>query len=121
MTVKRVDAILVDSHDAARLVRFYKEHLGIPLEEERHGSEPHWACFLEGVHFAIHQKPGLGGAPRAVSLSFEVDDVDVAVKGLQSRGLTIDMEPQDRPYGRLAALRDPDGNVIYLHTYPAKA
>lgn len=114
---RRVDALLLDSSNAAELVRFYRDRLGIPLVEERHGSDPHWACFLEGVHFAIHAKAGLAGAPRAVQISFEVEDVDAAVAELRAAGVTIEQEPVTRPYGRLAAVRDPDGNLVYLHAY----
>lgn len=119
MNAIRIDAVLLDSSRAKELVGFYRDQLGIPLEEERHGSEPHWGCFLSGIHFAIHQKEGLSGAPRNAGLSFEVDDVDRAVERLRGAGLTIDLEPHDRPYGRLAAVKDPDGNVVYLHRYPA--
>ena len=76
MKVKRLNAVLLDSSNPAELVPFYRDRLGIPLEDERHGSELHWACFLDGVHLAIHQKQGLGGLPRNVAVSFEVEDVD---------------------------------------------
>jgi predicted enzyme related to lactoylglutathione lyase len=119
MTVKKIDAVLLDSSRAEDLVAFYRDRLGVPLEEERHGSELHWGCMLAGVHFAVHQKDGLAGAPRTTALSFEVDDVDAAVARLRKAGVAIDLEPHDRPYGRLAAVQDPDGNVVYLHRYPA--
>lgn len=118
MTVTRIDAVLLDSSRAEDLVRFYRDRLGIPLEEERHGGEPHWGCMLAGVHFAIHPKDGLAGAPRNAALSFEVDDVDAAIEQFRKAGVTIDLEPHDRPYGRLAAVRDPDGNVVYVHRHP---
>jgi len=115
MNAKRIDAVLLDSSNAEALARFYRERLGVPLEEERHGSEPHWACFLEGIHFAIHQRQGLAGVPRNAALSFEVKDVDAAVTELRRAGVPIHQEPQDRPYGRLGAIKDLDGNVVFLH------
>ena len=120
MKVKRLNAVLIDSSDSAQLVRFYRDKLGVPLEEERHGSEPHWACFLDGVHFAVHQKRDLTGFPRNVALSFEVEDVDRTVADLRQVGVFVEMEPCARPFGRLAAVRDPDGNVVYLHRSPAE-
>ena len=119
MTVKKIDAVLLDSSRAEDLVKFYRDRLGVPLEEEQHDSERHWGCMVAGVHFAVHQKDGLTGAPRNMALSFEVDDVDAAVGRLRKAGVAIDLEPHDRPYGRLAAVKDPDGNVVYLHRYPA--
>jgi len=119
MNAKRIDAVLLDSPKAEALAAFYRDRLGIPFEEERHGSAPHWACFLGGVHFAIHQKDGAAGAVRNVSLSFEVADVDSAVERLQKQGVLIHLQPANRPYGRLAAIKDPNGNLVYLHHYPA--
>jgi len=120
MTVNKIDAVLLDSSRAEELVAFYRDRLGVPLEEERHGSERHWGCMLAGVHFAVHQKDGLSGAPRNAALSFEVNDVDATVDRLRKGGVAIDLEPHDRPYGRLAAVKDPDGNVVYLHRHPAQ-
>ena len=120
MKVKRLNAVLLDSSNPAELVRFYRDRLGIPLEDERHGSELHWACFLDGVHFAIHQKQGLGGLPRNVAVSFEVDDVDGIFSKLRQEGVPVELEPCTRPFGRLAAVRDPDGNVVHLHRYPTQ-
>lgn len=116
--LKGINAVLIDSPDAARLAAFYRDRLGIPLEEERHGSEPHWACFLGNLHFAIHQANGTSTGSRSVAISFEAADVDGLVASLRSDGIPIEQEPQDRPFGRLAGVRDPDGNLVYLHRYP---
>ncbi len=102
MNATRIDAVLLDSSRAEELVGFYRDRLGIPLEEEHHGAERHWGCFLSGIHFAIHQRDGLAGTPRNAGLSFEVDDVDAAVQQLRKAGVTVDLEPHERPYGRLA-------------------
>jgi lactoylglutathione lyase len=107
---------MLDSRDGARLATFYREHLGLPLQEERHGSELHWGCFLAGVHFAIHQVEDAPSAG-AFRLSFEVDDVDDSVAELRSQDIPIVEEPHDRPFGRVAAVTDPDGNTVYLHRY----
>ena len=119
MSVTRIDAVLLDSSQAEGLVAFYRDRLGIPLEEERHGPERHWGCLLSGVHFAIHQRDGLEGKPGTASVSFEVADVDATVERLRHAAVMIDLEPHDRPYGRLAAVKDPDGNLVYLHRYPS--
>jgi catechol 2,3-dioxygenase-like lactoylglutathione lyase family enzyme len=118
MNATRIDAVLLESSNAEELVRFYREQLGIPMEEERHGPERHWGCILAGVHFAVHLREGLAGQPRNMAVSFEVADVDGAIEQLRKAGIPINLEPHDRPYGRLAAVRDPDGNLVYLHRYP---
>jgi glyoxylase I family protein len=117
MTISSIDGVLMSSRDGLRLVAFYRDRLGLPLAEERHGSAAHWACRLGGIHLAIHHEPMTrDGAPIAVS--FATDDVDALVRSLRSAGIIIEQEPSDRPFGRLAAVRDPDGNLIYLHARP---
>lgn len=117
--VKRVDAILLHSPQPEVLAAFYRDRLGVPLELEDHGSEPaHWGAFLAGLHFAIHPAPeGVAPSP-TTAISFEVEDVDVSIAELSAAGVAITTEPHDRPFGRLAAVADPDGNVVYLHRYP---
>lgn len=116
MKAKRIDAILLDSANAVELVKFYRDLLGIPIEEEHHGPALHWGCDLDGIHFAIHSRKERSIAP-CVAISFEVDDVDKAISELREKSVAIEMEPQSLPFGRLASVRDPDGNLVYLHRY----
>lgn len=114
-----LNAVLIETRDAQRLVGFYRDRLGLPLREETHGSAPHGACFLGGMHFAIHHNPQAAVASR-IAISFAVDAVDTAVDELRRSGVPIDQEPVDRPFGRLAAVCDPDGNLVYLHQAPSR-
>jgi catechol 2,3-dioxygenase-like lactoylglutathione lyase family enzyme len=44
---------------AARFTEFYRDVLGLPLVEERHGNAPqHWGCELGDAHFAIDPRDG---------------------------------------------------------------
>jgi catechol 2,3-dioxygenase-like lactoylglutathione lyase family enzyme len=117
MAVKSLNAVLIDTTNGARLVAFYRE-LGLLLKDETHGSDPHWGCFINGMHFAIHQERK--AASSSIAISFEVDDVDSEIARLRDKAVTIELEPTDRPFGRLASVRDPDGNLVYLHKYPAR-
>src|SRR5215813_11504016 len=59
-----VSAILLISTNAKELARFYRDTLGLPLEDEVHeGVAAHYACELGGVHFAIHPAAGWPGVP----------------------------------------------------------
>jgi catechol 2,3-dioxygenase-like lactoylglutathione lyase family enzyme len=50
-----ISGVIVVSRQAERAVEFYRDVLGLPLAEERHGdTELHWGCELGDVHFAIH-------------------------------------------------------------------
>lgn len=74
-----LSGLIVVSTEPARLVRFYRDILGVPLAEERHGdSELHWACELGDVHFAIHPAvdyPGEATTAGAVKIAFMVFDL----------------------------------------------
>jgi lactoylglutathione lyase len=48
-----------------------------------------------------------------------VEDVDRVVEELRSAGAHIVAEPEDQPWGeRLARVRDPGGNLVYVATAP---
>jgi predicted enzyme related to lactoylglutathione lyase len=119
VTPRAIDAILIDTANGDRLATFYREVIGLPLQPERHdGTDRHWGCYIKGIHFAIHEKEQLRGVtPSVFSLSFEVDDVNEAVRELRAKSIPIALEPEDRSFGRLAAVIDPDGNLVYLHRY----
>lgn len=44
-----------------------------------------------------------------------VEDVDAAFHTLRAAGATVVAEPENQPWGeRVAQVRDPDGNLVYL-------
>lgn len=49
------------------------------------------------------------GAPGGWRVYFGVDDVDAAVKTVLSLGGSVEREPENSPYGRMAAVVDPGG------------
>jgi hypothetical protein len=45
--IEFLSAVLLVSKDPQRLADFYRDVIGVPLQEERHGdSLPHWGCTL---------------------------------------------------------------------------
>ena len=117
MKPTHMGAILISTSNGDAMARFYRDNLGLPLKEERHGPHAHWGCELGSLHFAIHPDPK-AKIGSGVAFSLEVSDVDAAVADLKRLGVKIEMEAQDRPFGRLASVRDPDGNLVYLHKDP---
>jgi catechol 2,3-dioxygenase-like lactoylglutathione lyase family enzyme len=115
-----LSGILLVSREPSRLSRFYRDVLGVPLEEERHGdSQPHWGCELGDVHFAIHSvedypenaRLGVG----AVKLAFQVFDLAELVEWLHVCDVELCYEPT--PLGSeslVTAVHDPDGNLVEL-------
>jgi catechol 2,3-dioxygenase-like lactoylglutathione lyase family enzyme len=101
-------------------VTFYRDVLGLPLAEERHGdTAPHWGCELGDVHFAIHpvedypedSEVGTGG----VKLAFMVFALAELAEWLAASGVEICYPIQPLGEGSMiTAVRDPDGNLVEL-------
>jgi predicted enzyme related to lactoylglutathione lyase len=117
---KAFSGFAVDDLDAAK--QFYGETLGLNVEvmDEEHG--------LLTLHLAgdrdtlAYLSPGMTPASYTI-LNFPVDDIDQAVEGLASRGVTCEQYgnpdlPQDdkgvmREGGPLIAwFKDPAGNTL---------
>lgn len=111
-------AVLLVSRNHHRLARWYRDVLGVPLEDEQHGgSEKHYGCELGDIHFAIHpvanfpdRKVGTG----AVKLALEVFDLDDFSRRMTKSGVKLLYPPKEVGGGfmRITALRDPDGNYL---------
>lgn len=95
-----------------RSVRFYRDVLGLPLAEGDDGDGVHFECsWREGayLHFALF--PSGPEEPTRSWIGFFVDDVDSAHARLAAETETVHA-PREEPWGRTAAFRDPDGNLV---------
>lgn len=116
MKVEFICAVLLTSKNHDKLADFYKNVIGIPLEDEQHGdSLKHYGCELGDLHFAIHpvenfedQSHGVG----SVKLAFEVFDMDAHVKKLEKHGVKLLYPPKKEGPMLITAIKDPDGNLI---------
>ena len=62
--IDRVTAVRLISSDPRALADFYRNALGLPLEDEEHPGVPlHYGCDIGGVHLAIHSSGGFTGVP----------------------------------------------------------
>jgi predicted enzyme related to lactoylglutathione lyase len=104
------------SQDPKRLADFYRDVVGIPLADERHGNSlPHWGCTLGEIHFAIHPVetfPDRRSAVGAVKLAFTVFDIDALVRRLEESGVRLLYPPRDTGFFWTTAIHDPDGNFV---------
>ena len=114
--IEFLSAVLIVSADPQRLADFYRDVVGIPLQEERHGTSlPHWGCTLGQIHFAIHpletfpdRRAGVG----AVKLAFTVFDIWALARRLEASGVSLLYAPRDTGFFWSTAIQDPDGNLI---------
>jgi catechol 2,3-dioxygenase-like lactoylglutathione lyase family enzyme len=118
--VRFISGIILVSPQPERAVSFYRDVLGLPLAEERHGdTQPHWGCELGDTHFAIHpaedypEDPATGPSP--VKLAFLVFDLGRMVSWLDKCGVPLCYPPAGLgAQSLITAVRDPDGNLVEL-------
>ena len=122
MLIDDVTAILLISPNAKKLCAFYRETLGLPLEEEKHEGIPlHYGYSLGDVHIAIHNADGgWPGVPtrnaQSPIITFSTSDLKAVVERLSARGVKV-TGPTDHGFGQGISFRDPDGNFVSILEY----
>jgi predicted enzyme related to lactoylglutathione lyase len=108
-----LDTIIVFTERMEELAAFYQEALELGPYER---SPSHMGQNVGPVYFGIDQIEGQGGTPpSSVTLWFTVDDLQSAFERAVAIGAEIRYPPTEKPWGaRLAAVLDPDGNIIGL-------
>ena len=118
MPVHAIGALLLISDEPAQLAEFYRDALGIPVEEERHDDTPlHYGCEIGGTHFAIHPSADWPGTRTSDAQSpvivFHTNDVQAAYEQLVANQVPA-TPPFDHGFAVLTAFRDPDGNNVQV-------
>jgi predicted enzyme related to lactoylglutathione lyase len=120
--VHDVKSIVLISETADVTAAFYRDVVGLPLEEERHrGTDRHWACQLGALHFAIHQRntfwlPTAASAqPPGTVVSFTAEDLDAVETRLAANSVAVVARTKIGPMSFIAA-RDPDGRHVCFGT-----
>ena len=107
----RFDCVFYPAARMDRAVGFYRDVLGFKLH-----SQDEVARFqIDGVRFELvpaQPEHGLPGGANA-RLCLEVAELSEACVQLRRKGIDVS-EPREVRGGRLACLRDPDGNEVYL-------
>jgi len=105
--------------DMDRAVAFYRDVLELEFAY-RTGDE--WAQFNAGMlQLALHGTTHVAGRPGG-TIAFTVDDLDASKTKLASRGVEIGHEGGGGERGpRFVEFADPDGNMLALFEYEARA
>ena len=110
MKVEGVTYMLM-AQDMDRAVAFYRDVIGLELRF----SSPMWSELTFGdAVVALHG--GGSGEQNTTGLSFQVEDLNSAVREIERGGGRVTREPEDRPGEpiRLAEVVDTEGNAFSL-------
>src|SRR5688572_7138977 len=114
--VTGVDFICIPTQNFDAAVDFYENTLG--LEKSKQWGEMHGQEFENGtVTIAVMESSqfGIDFSPHSLPIAFQVEDVEVARKELESKGIEFAADTMDSGVCHMAHFRDPDGNVLMLH------
>ena len=117
MNITGVDFIAVPTQDFEKASAFYGDVLG--LERSSQWGQMPAAEFETGsLTIAIMQSDAFGIAfsPHSHPIALHVDDVAAARAELEEKGVTFAAETMDSGVCHMAHFRDPDGNVLMLHS-----
>ncbi len=78
-------------------------------------SSPGWAELdADGTTIALHAASEDGQSGSSPILSFHVDDVYGTIATLEKMGATLEGSVREPSFGKVAAMRTPDGSIISL-------
>jgi predicted enzyme related to lactoylglutathione lyase len=105
--------VFVRNFNAAK--RFYKEQLKLPLVQESQaimeffpGGGP-----TLGVSLAMHDA-ALPLVGRHTGITLQVKEIDALCQGLAAAGVEFAEPLEKTPWGKMAVVKDPDGNLFAL-------
>ena len=88
---------------------------------DNHSEDPVHQFILEGpLSLTVyHDGTSKNNQNENITLAFTVDDIEAAHQKVLALGAPIVEPPTQRPWGAVnMSFRDPDGNVVYLRSFP---
>lgn len=111
--INGVSAVWLPVTDMDRAVGFYRDTLGLTVDEQ----QDEWSeLSAKGLRIGLNGRPeespnGDGGA----LIAFTVDgDLEAEVEELKGKGVSFSGEVSEHPWGRIVPFKDPDGNDLQL-------
>jgi catechol 2,3-dioxygenase-like lactoylglutathione lyase family enzyme len=97
--------------DVQASVRFYSEGLGLKVKM----ASPGWAELdAEGTTVALHRAESEMPTGTSPILSFHVDDIAETMEKLEALGARLEGRLREPSFGKVAAMRTPDGHLLSL-------
>lgn len=118
--VTGIGGVFFKCRDPRGLADWYREHLGVPIEEyggasfpwREHGDPERegftvWGPFGEDTSY-------FDPSERPFMVNLRVDDLDAMLERLRAAGVQVDDRVEEYPYGRFGWFMDPEGTRIEL-------
>jgi catechol 2,3-dioxygenase-like lactoylglutathione lyase family enzyme len=120
MTIARIQLFSLPVSDQDRSRNFYVDSLGFELiEDAQMGPDMRWVQVAPpGSATSITLVTWFPTMPAGSTKGtvMETDDLDGDVAALRRKGVRIDGDIQEMPWGRFVTFDDPDGNGIVLQS-----
>jgi predicted RNase H-like nuclease/predicted enzyme related to lactoylglutathione lyase len=114
----RLVFVALHVRDVGASAWFYREAFGVPFESGQPPRPHAEVSWKDGAYLHLALFPPDPGVTENAEIGFFVDDVEAAHARAVSAGAVVEREPRDEPWGRTAAYRDPDGNLVTLTQRP---
>lgn len=126
--ITRIESVTLYVSDQDRAKAFYTEKLGFGVRMDAPmGPDSRWISLSPGngesslvLMKPAREMPGYDLASAMVgswaTFIFGVDDINATYQELSARGVEFVDAPSHQDWGWWATLKDPDGNVIGLHS-----
>lgn len=121
--VTGIGGIFFRAKDPKGLVRWYRRHLGIAIEDSvalftwrggKNGkAKGHtvWSVFPADTTY-------FGADSASFMINYRVKDLDAVLEALRAERVEVDRKVEDSEYGRFGWITDPEGNRIELWEPP---
>ena len=122
--VSGIGGIFFRAKDPAKLSEWYAKNLDFELEAYGPATNFHWRRADDPsrsgttVWSIFPENTDYFGSDAQFMINYRVADLDATMSALRQAGVEIVREAEDTPYGRFAAVRDPEGNGIELWQPP---
>jgi catechol 2,3-dioxygenase-like lactoylglutathione lyase family enzyme len=117
MNITGVDFIAIPTRDYEKADEFYGDVLGLE-RSIRWGNMPAGEFETGSLTIAVMQSDAFGieFSPHSHPVALHVPDVQEARAELESKGVRFGADTIDSGVCHMAHFRDPDGNVLMLHS-----
>ena len=123
--VSGIGGVFFKAKDPTKLGEWYAEHFDLELEEDMPMTTFHWLRKDDPTRDGTtvwslfpQDSDYFGSDDAQFMINYRVEDLDAMMAALKQAGVEILREVQDTPYGRFAAIKDPEGNGIELWQAP---